>query len=363
MKVVTRYLIREVYSAILATNLVLLLIFLSNQFVRFMRLAASGMLPSSVIKTLLLLQLPILAALLLPVSLFLGVILAYGRLYADSEMTILSACGFNPKNLLTTTLGLSLIITLLVALLSLWINPKVYQYSDQIASGAVSNSVEIIKAKSFNVIGKGNWIFYVEKISKDHKQFYNIFAAEKPELNNPFNNSGLSVVTAKSAYQKNDPKTGELYLMLVDGYRYHGLPGQKEYEVIKYNEYGLQMPRAEKWEGDVSSLPTIKLWRECKNNLAAAELEWRLSLPLSVLILTLLSVPLSKIKPKQGRYAKVLPAVLLYIIYANFLFLTKAWIKNGTLAPGLGVWWVHGLMLLLALFLIGKQLSWRYLNK
>lgn len=358
MKIVTRYLIREVYTAILATMIVLLMVFLSNQFVRFMRFAASGMLSSNTIKTLLLLQLPLLAAILLPVSLFLGIILAYGRLYADSEMTVLTACGVGPGRLLATTLGFSLVIMMIVAALSLWINPKVYKYSDHIASGAASNSVEMVKAKSFNVIGNGRWVFYVEKISADHKHFYHVFASEQPEVSSSLGDAGLCIVTAKSAYQKTDAHTGELYMMLVNGYRYQGTPGQNDYEVIKYDEYGLKMPQSDTWQGDASSMPTAKLWQERQNNLAGAELQWRISLPLSALILTLLALPLSKIKPKQGRYARIFSAVLLYVIYANFLFLAKAWIKNGVLSPILGMWWVHGLMLILAGFLLGQQLRW-----
>jgi len=86
-----------------------------------------------------------------------------------------------------------------------------------------------------------------------------------------------------------------------------------------------------------------------------AELEWRISLALSVLVLTLLAVPLSKVKPKQGRYAKLAPAVLFYIVYANLLFLARAWIKKGVLAPWLGIWWVHLLILLIAGFFIWRD--------
>lgn len=350
---------REVYAAMLATMVVLLFIFLSNVLVRFMHSAASGVLSGSAVKLLLLLQIPILSAVLLPASLFLGILFAYGRLYADSEMMIFSVCGIDPKRLLVTTLFFSGVVMILVAVLSLWINPKVYKYSDHITSGATSTSLEMIKPHTFNEVDKGKWIFYVESIASDKKYFYNIFAAEQPDPSNYVNNSSSCVVTAKSAYQKTDPNTGDLYMVLVDGYRYAGVPGEKDYEVIKYSEYGIQIkPDKVVWHGDESSMPTLKLWNERKNNLAAAELQWRVSFPLSALILTLIGTPLSQVKPKQGRYAKFAPAILLYIIYANFLFLAKAWIRRGVLTPLIGVWWVHGLMLTLAVFLIGKQLGW-----
>src|SRR3990170_4298403 len=359
MKIVTRYLAREVYAAMSVAIIVLLFIFLSNQFVRFMHSAAGGMLSGSAINILLLLQLPILSAVLLPASLFLGILLAYGRLYADSEMTILAACGMNPGRLLRTTMSFSVVVMIFVAVLSLWLHPKVYKYSDHIASCVTSVNLDMIKANNFNLIANGKWIFYVSEVSSKDKQFYNIFAAQQPDDQDYKNNSDLCVVTAKSGYKKIDPKTGDLYMILVDGYRYVGTPGQKDYEVMKYDEYGLRMQQeVVAWRGDASSIPTLQLWNTRQDRLAVAELQWRISLPLSALILTLLGTPLSKIKPKRGRYAKIAPAVLLYVIYANFLFLTKAWIKSGALTPVLGMWWVHGLMLILAIFLIGQQVGW-----
>lgn len=359
MKIVTRYLAHEVYAAMLATIVVLLFIFLSNQLVRFMHSAAIGMLSEQTIKTLLLLQVPILLAILLPAGLFLGILIAYGRLYADSEMIIFAACGINPRHLLTTTINFSAVIMVIVAILSLWINPKIYKYSDYIKSGVTATSFAMVKPNHFNEIEKSGWVFYVESVSEDKTHFYNVFAAKQPEPGETIADSNLSMVTAKSAYQKVDPKTHDLYLMLIDGYRYIGTPGQKDYEVIKYDEYGLQITHDTKgWQGDASSMPTLKLWQMRQDKLAAAELQWRISLPLSALILTLVGTPLSRIKPKHGRYAKLVPAILLYIIYANFLFLAKAWIRKGVLIPELGMWWVHGLMLMLAIYLLGQQIGW-----
>ncbi len=351
---------REVYTAMLAAMVVLLFIFLSNMLVRFMHSAASGVLSGEAVKLLLLLQIPLLSAILLPASLFIGILLAYGRLYADSEMIVFAACGVNPKRLLITTLIFSAIIMLLVAVLSLWLNPKVYKYTDHIMSGATSTNLEMIKPNRFNEVAKdGKWVFYVGSVSEDKKQFYDVFAAEQPDLQLSGNDSNSCVVTAKRAYKKIDPETGNSYMVLVDGYRYLGTPGKKDYEIIKYNEYGIQIQQEiPSWRSDESSIPTFKLWKERKSSFAAAELQWRLSFPLSAFILTLVATPLSRVQPKRGRYAKLAPAVLLYIIYANFLSLSKAWIRRGVLTPVIGMWWVHGLMLFLAIILIGHELGW-----
>lgn len=351
MQIINKYLAREVYAAMLVVLVVLLAILLSQQFVRFMHMAATGSFPGTGIGILLLLQLPILSAVLLPASLFLGILLAYGRLYADSEMTILVACGVSPSKLLKITFGFSAIVMVLVAMLSLWINPIIYHYSDSILAGAVTQSItDIVKPNSFVPIADGKMIFYVDATLKDHEgqKFSQIFAADQLDAN--------SLVTAKSAYQKVDPKTGDLYVMLVDGYRYNGKPGQKDYEVIKYDEYAVRLPQAavKKTEGE-SSKTMLELWHNRHDSEACAELHWRLALPISALILTILSIPLSRVKPRHGRYVKLVPAILLYISYANFLFLAKTWLKNVTLPLFLGMWWVHVLMLMVAWFLFARQ--------
>jgi lipopolysaccharide export system permease protein len=360
MKIITKYLMREVYTNMLATIMVLLLIFASNVLVRLLHDAAGGALSSKVIITILFLQLPILSAILFPASLFLGVLFAYGRLYAESEMVIFTACGISPGRLLRITLIFSSWVVILVAVLSFVVNPKIYKYSDHIKSGATATILEGVKAKHFNEIAQGKWIFYVEDISSDKKHFHHVFAAEQPTKKNYTNNDLLGALTATSAYQKIDKKSGDLYLVLVDGYRYLGVPGHKDYEVIKYHEYGIQIKQqASNWYRDESSKSTLNLWQTRGENLVAAELQWRLALPLSVLLLVLVGVPLSRINPKHGRYAKAVPAILLYIIYANFLFLARAWLRRGILTPIVGMWWVHGFMFIVALWLLGKQLGWR----
>ncbi|MDR1012335.1 MAG: LPS export ABC transporter permease LptF [Coxiellaceae bacterium] len=360
MKIVTRYLIHEVYTAMLASMVVLLAVFLSNILIRYMDFAASGALSGKAVKVALLLQIPILSPILLPTSLFMGILLAYGRLYADSEMTVLTICGMNPRCLLSINLVLASAVATLVAILSLWINPKIYKYSDHIKSGATSLALDVIKPDSFNSkITQDKWIFHIKSISRDKKKIYNVFAIKHP--NNPLmiDQQTSYVLVAKSADIKDNHEIGESYIILKDGYRYAGIPGQQGYEITKYDEYGIKISQeAKEWYRDESSISTLELIRSQANSSSAAELQWRFSLPISTLILTLIGVPMSKIRSGRGRYTQLFPSILLYVVYANFLFLARAWIKRGILPLILGIWWVHGLMLILAIFLLGKQLGW-----
>jgi lipopolysaccharide export system permease protein len=357
--IITRYLAKEVYLTLLATTLVLLLIFFSHEFVRFMHYAATGELSSHAVMLLLLLQLPVLLAMLLPLSLFLAILIAYGRMYADNEMTILAVSGVSSFRILTKTVGFSAIIALLVAILSLYIGPRVANYSNHLWTGGTSNALDLLSPNRFNPIDKGKWIFYVNAISPDKKHLVSIFAAEQPP-GNAIADKPLGILVAKGGYQQVDKATGDLFLVLTNGYRYMGVPGQNDYQIIKYDQYGVRLQQdVGSWRRDESSIATKILWQEKHNNLAAAELQWRISLPLTVFILSLLGAVLSRVKVKHSRYAQIIPAIMCYIIYTNLLFMSRAWLKKGIIPAEYGMWWTHILMLLFTIVIILYQSNWQ----
>ena len=351
-----RYLTKEIYTTLFATTIVLMLIFISQQLVQYLRLAALGEISTKIVALLLLLKLPVLLALLLPLSLFIAIIIAYGRLYADNEITIMRNSGIGQNKLLNINIRFSLIVTFIVALLSLWVGPTVSNYSDHLLAGTSATSLfELVVPNRFTSIAKGKWIFYVDSSSKDRKNFRNIFAAEQLDEKTLNSNAPLGIIVAQGAYPKIDEKTGESFLVLTNGYRYAGIPGANDFRLAKYDEYGIRVQSESTWQQDESNTSTLTLWENRTQKLAATELQWRLAMPLSAFILTMLGTLLSRVKPKHGRYAKIAPAALCYIIYANLLFLARAWLKKGVLVPSLGMWWVHGLMLLFIFFLLQRR--------
>jgi len=350
-----RYITKEIYTTLFATTIVLLLVFVSQQLVQYLRLAAVGEVSTKLVILLLLLKLPVLLSLLLPLSLFLAIVIAYGRLYADNEILIMQASGISFDDLLYNNIKLAAGITLIVATLSLGINPMVSNYSDHLLSGTSSSVLDMVLPNHFTSVAKGKWVFYVNSASKDKKNFHNIFAAERPDENSINNNIPLGIVVAHGGYSEIDKNTGDQFLVLTDGYRYSGVPGTNNYRIVKYDEYGIRAQQESNWQQDESNTPTFTLWQDRTQRLASTELQWRLALPISAFILTLIATPLSRIKPKQGRYAKITAAALCYIIYANLLFLARAWLKKGIFTTAIGMWWAHGLMLLLAIFLLTRK--------
>lgn len=347
--IVFRYLSREIFLTFLAVTLVLLLIFLSNQFVHYLGTAAVGKLSSTVLWSLILIEIPHLLGLLIPLCFFLAILLAYGRLYVDGEMGAFIACGLDKFLLLKMTLVMGMIVTLFVGILSLWLNPKILAYRNELLTkeNAETLLATVLPGKFQQLPGGNNRVFYVETLSRNKKFLENVFLSEQYSAEN--HGAKQSVLFASRGLQMRDPKTRHLFLVLYDGYRYLGIVGQKEYQIIHFKSLGLRLDRqvTQFIRVQQDSMPTFALWKDKGNRSAnLAELEWRIALPISVLLLTLLAFLLSEVKPRQGRYAKLIPAVLIYTVYANLLFVMRSWIAQDLISPELGMWWVHGVFAL-----------------
>ena len=178
-----------------------------------------------------------------------------------------------------------------------------------------------------------------------------VFLAE----NNPDAVDGkqlVLVVAEKGRQHKSDPKKPG-YLVLENGYRIQGIPGQADYQITRFEEYGqrLSKPKKSGRRAKADALPTEELLKSDKKaNIAA--LQWRFSVPVLVLVVTLLAIPLSKTNPRQGRFARMLPAVLLYVIYLVILNAARGAVEDGKISSSLGLWWVHALFLFIALTLL-----------
>jgi lipopolysaccharide export system permease protein len=357
--IIKRYLVREISQSLLFTTVVLLFIFLANQVVKFLHLAADGKIAAHSVLILLGLQMPSLLIVLLPLGLFLGIVLALGRLYSDSEMVVLAACGFGTKRFLPIIGYFALAVFLVVGILSFWLDPKVCSYSDQILS---SNpiSLELSQPDRFHSIPKSNWVFYINSASEKTKKLQKVFAASKPASQVRDEQKPWGLVVAQSGYQKEDPETKDLFLVLNNGYRYAGVPGNKNFQVIKYDTYAIRMNQSGgEQDRKEDTVATSDLWKMRNDRILGTELHWRTAQPVSALILAFLALPLSQVRKKRGRFSQLLPAILIYIVYDNLQFLARTWLKKGVLSLAFGMWWVHLLMIgIFVVLFIGNQKGW-----
>lgn len=367
--IIFRYLSKEAAVTLFAVTCVLLLIFLSHQLVRYLHYAADGRIASWTVLQLMCLEIPHLLTLLLPLGLFLGILIAYGRLYADNEMTILSVSGVSTGQLIQMTLPVIFCITLLVASLTLYFTPIISGYRNQLLAelGEDTNLKTLLPGR-FQEISGGKRIVYIEKLSSDRQHMQTIFMAEQSDTPRANGDPNWTVVSADKGYQQRDAQTGDPFIVTTNGHRYVGTPGKNDYQILHYAKYGVRI-RAHVNEvvNDEDALPTLALWKMMHVKLhrlqTIAELQWRFSMPLQALLLGLLAVPLSRTQPRQGKYARLFPSLILYMIYAHLLFIARDWTVRGVVIPLVGQWWVHGLFLIVLAYLLFGKTCWDTIKK
>lgn len=359
--IITRYVSKEVCQTLLAIISILMLAFLCQQMVRYLNYAATGRIPTQILFHLVGFEIPNLLGLLLPLSLYLAIVMTYGRLYADHEMSILQMCGFGHARMMGITLMMSTGVSALVLLIMLWLNPMISAQREQLMSSdaATLHLIRTLIPGRFRVSPGGQHVMYVEKLSRDHERANNVFMAREKKMADDGKSFVYNLVVADQGYQVKDAASGDQFFIAEDGYRYEGVPGHNDYKITKFSQYKVRMPTkvAATNPAEVEALPTRALWQRYADPFAAAELQWRISIGIATLLLALLAVPLSAVQPRKGRYLALLPAIMVYIFYINILFITRRWIERGTLSIAVGMWWVHGVALITVLMIL--YYGWR----
>jgi lipopolysaccharide export system permease protein len=347
--IIFRYLSRDLMLTTLAVSVVLFTIFLTGKFSDYLDDAAQGKLAVDVLFTIIGFRMTGLLELILPLGFYLAILLAYGRMYMDSEMVVLSACGMSPGQLVTMTLAPAALVAFVVALFSFWLSPLGAQLTEEtLAEQRNRSEFESLQPGRFQNMGQGKIMAYVEAISDGNKELQHVFVAHQEGKNS------TAIVVAETGLQMFKPEYGQRYLILNKGYRYEGQPGSSRFTITKFDEWGRYLPPTTSVaELDMESdAKTTAQLLEATDAESIATLQWRFSMPLMVLIATLLAVPLSKTNPRQGRYMKMLPAILVYVFYLSFLINARSAINKGDLNPQFGLWIVHVPFLVVALVMI-----------
>ncbi|WP_237711167.1 LPS export ABC transporter permease LptF [Oceanimonas sp. GK1] len=351
-----RYLFRETLKTQLAVLFVLLLIFISQNFIDVLGKAASGEIPGALVGKLLLLNLPEMATLMLPVSLFIGILFAHGRLYAESEMTVMKAVGMGPGRIMRTTLVLALLWTALALLNSLWLNPwaknQVFQLREEIKADP---GFAVLREARFMSLDGGRIVGYVEELEEDDdgNRLNRLFVVQQGQAQRA---PAIVVADSGRLHEQDDGQ----WLTLEHGRRYSGTPGNREFDVAEFDEYSayIRPSEIETAQSRIESMSSRELLN-ADELLQRTELQWRLVLPLSMLVLTLVVVPLSVVNPRQGRYAKLLPAIMLYLAYFLLQTASRSAVEGGSLPPAPGLYAVPlAFLLLVALPLNLAETAW-----
>lgn len=354
--ILSRYLTREILSTMAAVIVVLLLIFMGQSFSHFLSWAAEGFISNTIVLDMLLLRTLNAFEIMLPFGLYLSVLIAFGRLYKDNEMTALAASGVGLSVVLRPVIALSLVFTFVVGMLSFYVSPltqeKVLQLREQTEATA---EFEGIAAGQFaRMKSRDNSVFYTESLSDDRQEMRNVFVQMREE-------ESLVIYSASKGYQTVDEKSGERFFVLLDGYRYQVVPGEGGVKMQHYQKSAFRMDEKDvvarkREEGE---RPTVQLFRSDSPD-DIAELQWRFALPISALLLPLLAVLLSRTSPRQGRFGKLFLSILIFVIYNNALSVSRTWVETEQIPAYIGLWWVQVVLVIMIVFLYLRQSGWRW---
>lgn len=352
--ILSRYLLRETIITLVAVLAVLLLILLGGVFAQLLGKVVAGTLSATVLFPLLIVGTLKSLTILLAVALFLATLVTLGRMYKDNEMTALRAGGVGYSRILRPLLTLAIVIALMLAGLAFWVQPWSRIVSEQLRSQS-SQILDIagITPGRFIRIPNSEQVVFAESLNTQEKKLENVFLFREIE-------GKIQVVSAESAQQLQKSTDSERILELGQGELFEIFTGDSGYSLGQFDRQGLRLPEAKEISPDqtLRGMPTVSLLKS--DGIAEkTELHWRLSYPVSALMLVLLAIPLSYTTPRKGQFAKLTLAVLIYVLYVNLLGLGRTWMMESQSPVWLGLWWVHGLILLLAFALFVKQLGWR----
>ncbi len=344
------YLAKEIYVSFLGVLTILMFIFLSGRFVKHLANAASGQFPSDIIFSIMLYRLPEFLEILLPLSLFLGLMLAFGRLYVESEMVVLHACGVSKRRLIFLTLAACFPVMIIFSLITLYLTPLgLYNYQKLWENPENKMSFSTVVSGSFKKIGSNGMTLYAGEVSTDKSTIRDVFAVIG--YKDADNRTAIDLIKAKEA-QLSYGKYGNQYIELVDGTRITGGDNNLNYTYVRFDLLGRLIEQSKHIAKDVTSidaLPTLQLM-QMHSREAKTKLQWRIGLPFMIPVIALIGLAFSETNHRKGRYLKLIPSIILYFIYFGMITATFSFMASGTLPVDIGLWPIHGLFFVLGLF-------------
>lgn len=345
-----RYVLREILQAFVAVVAVLALVYVSNRFVGYLSEAASGRITAELVLELLVLKLVTKLVLLIPLGLYVAVLLGLGRLYRDSEIVAMSAGGVGTPRIAGAVFLMSLGFCALAFLVSLYVAPKAAALQEELYERAKQQTeITGVVPGQFKEFGGSERVVYVQEADPDGRGMRNVFVQVRGERD-------LDLLVSERAYPARR-EGGSRYIVLADGRRYRGEPGSADYVVTRFQSHGVLIePGGGNDARQVETVPTRELLRS-ERPLHVAELQWRLSHPIGVVLLAMLAVPLARTSPRQGRYAKLFTGVLVYFVYNNLIGIAASLVERGELSSRIGVWPVHAALALVVVAALFTQSS------
>lgn len=344
-----RSLLQELVSTATGAFLILVGIVIAQRAGYLIQLASKGILPNDAITTLLGFNMVKFLPMLLSLTLFLSILMTLSRWYRDSEMVIWFSAGLSINSWIRPVMTFAIPVIVLISILSLLIMPWATNKGDDFRTQLESrDDLASISPGVFKESSSAERVFFIESFDELGNIVKNIFVQS-------LQHQKLGIIVASEGRRMAD-KNGDNFLIMQHGRRYQGTRGTANFSTTEFEKYAIRVEPAE-----VKQEPTRTMSKSSKelflstNNANSAELQWRLAIPISALILGLLAIPLSAVDPRAGRSANFALALVIYMIYNNLLSIMQAWVTQGKVYAAVGLWPVHLLFLILTIYMFYRR--------
>ena len=345
-----KYLFREWFWTFLAVTVVLLVIMIGVALGELLNAIAGGRVPSGLLWTLIGLKMPHILNTIVPLSIFIAVIWGLGRFYRDQEMSVMRCSGFRWQMMLRPLFNLLMPVAAALLLNGLFLTPVAASATQQKLLDAFRNAAEWgLQTGTFHVLRGGDLVLYVESVEKDGHTLRNVFIQQRE-------GEREQIWSAEKGYYWLDKKTGNRFLTLENGQITEGGSETLDFGVMRFSRNDLKLPvqedRVKQEDVETKSSALILLSASLEN---VVEIQWRVAPAIIAIVLGLLAIPLAHSSPGEGRGGRALLGILAYAVYVNTLYMCRNWLLKGDMPIALGMWWVHALVLMIALIWLQRQ--------
>jgi len=347
--IISRYLLTNLIVFFFAITFVIGLIVFGNQFVLTVQESISFGIPIKELMPLvgfnMLRDIPI----ILTLSLFLSIIITISQLYKNSEAVVMNSIGLGDRSFMNLIKPIVFFTFIIIFYLTIFAVPWAKQQKSYTEDETVNASeFSFITEGKFESFKNGEIVFYAseskvnDSVGEQNMEeiFIYALADEKPVI-----------VLASEAKKYTNAKNNSIYLRLKNGTRYEGLPSNENINILNFEMYDLEIVSGDIQKSissfsEIEEKNTIELLREGGPK-ANAEIQWRISQPISLLILSIFGIFLGKTSPRTGKGVNLIIGVVIFMLYNNALLVAKNAIENGQLSPLIGMWSIHLLLLLI----------------
>jgi lipopolysaccharide export system permease protein len=351
--VLDRMIAADLFKTMMSVWSVIVVIIVSRKFIKILDQAISGQISNDALLKILGLKTIVVGVSFLPAATFMAVLMVLGRMYRDQEMSALQSAGAGAGAIYRAVFQFVIPLSLAAVGLSLYAAPWAEATTENLLSkDRKTADIRGIAPGKFSEYSHGDLVFYVEDIGKD-KTMHKVFVQHRQ------NNGALAIVNAETG-RLEDLRDGR-YMVLKQGERIQGRPGELNYVIEEFNEYAVRIDNQEALVRDLrEAVPSNLLWVSDKLP-DIAELQRRFSIPLGALLLSFIAVPLAQLSPRGGVYGNILTGFLIFFIYGNLERVSHGWVMKAVIPPWLGPFSVYGLLTLIGVIYLARFFGWKWL--